>query len=98
MGRGKTGWDRVGRGCSLYINAKGKKATILRYNFCHTRAQLIISAHLISISDDKLGPRSGIIISMEPAGRPTTGIVEINHIRPKLFVYKGIQISNSLLM
>ena len=41
------------------------------FTFCHTRAQLIITAHLISISDDKLGPRSGIIISMEPAGRPT---------------------------
>ena len=30
------------------------------------QAKLVISAHLISISDDKLGPRSGIIISLEP--------------------------------
>ena len=45
--------------------------------YCRTRAQLIISDHLIIISDDKLGPHSGIIIGLirpagRPAGRPTT--------------------------
>ena len=44
----------------------------LQSYFCHTRAQLIISDHLIIISDDKLGLQSGIIIyKIRPAGRPT---------------------------
>ena len=48
--------------------------------FCHTRAQLSISAYLIIISDDKLGLHSGIMIGLigpagRPADRPPAGIV-----------------------
>ena len=37
---------------------------------CHTRAQLTISTHLIYISDDQLGSRSGIKIIWKMSGRP----------------------------
>ena len=60
------------------------------WTYCHTRAQLSISAYLIIISDDKLGPHSGIIIGLiRPAGQPTT---RCNNLKLHFFLWFQIQI------
>ena len=42
---------------AYYFESKDNLKTELS---CHTQVQLIISAHMISISDDQLGQQSGI--------------------------------------
>ena len=60
--------------------------------YCHTRTQLTITAHLILISDDQLGPHSGIKIiwkpSVRPADQPTS--------RPAGAIVVGTQMSLNL--
>ena len=52
----------------LYLVFLEAFAVSIYNQFCHTRTQLTITAHLILISDDQLGPRSGIKIMWKPAG------------------------------